>query len=137
MGSKPELKIIENKINLGYSIKWNDITYDKEQIILINIFIKIKRKLSKDNSFGCYPGEEINYPELIDEEAFDKAYKELGLHDIYAKNIYYEKNKPKMPKVIIETNFIMCEIIIKEKWYLLKVYIILMMILLRYIIMNI
>ena len=98
IGFKPELKIIENKINLGYSIKGNDIKDGKEQIILINIFITIKRKLSKDNCFDCYPGEEINCPELGDEEAFDKAYKELGLHDTYAKNIYCQKHKPKKPK---------------------------------------
>ena len=40
--------------------------------LLINIFITIKSQCSKDNSFDCYSDEEINYPELSGEEAFDK-----------------------------------------------------------------
>ena len=51
LGIKPELKILENKITLNYSIKGNDINYGKKQIILINIFITIKSQCSKDNSF--------------------------------------------------------------------------------------
>ena len=35
----------------------------------------IKSQCSKDNSFDCYFAKEINYPELSDEEAFDKVYK--------------------------------------------------------------
>ena len=97
MGFKPELKIIENKINLGYSIKGNDIKDGKEQIILMNIFITIKTQCPKDNCFDCYSSEEINYPELTDEEAFDKVYKEMGLRDTFVKNIYCQQHNPKMP----------------------------------------
>ena len=43
--------------------------------LLINIFITIKSQSSKDNSFDCYSAEEINYPELSDEEAFDRYTK--------------------------------------------------------------
>ena len=49
LGMKPELKILENKITLDYSIKGKDINYVKEQIILIKIFITIKSQCSKDN----------------------------------------------------------------------------------------
>ena len=98
MGFKPELKIRENKINLGYSIKGNDIKDGKEQIILMNIFITIKTQCPKDNCFDCYSSEEINYPELTDEEAFDKVYKEMGLRDTFVKNIYCQQHNPKMPK---------------------------------------
>ena len=34
LGIKPELKILENKITLDYSIKGNDINYGKEQITI-------------------------------------------------------------------------------------------------------
>ena len=81
--------------------------------------------------------EEINYPELSDEETFDKVYKKMSLRDTYIKNIYCNSIIQKCQKEIIETNYILWGIIIKEKWYLLMVCIICMNILLRYIIMNI
>ena len=98
IGFKPELKITENKITLDYSIKGKDINYGKEQIKLINIFITINSQCSKDNCFDCYSSEEINYPELSDEEAFDKVYKEMGLRDTFVKKIYSQQHNPKMPK---------------------------------------
>ena len=98
LGIKPELKILENKITLDFSIKGNDINYGKEQIILINIFIIIKSQCSKDNSFDCYSAEEINYPELSDEEAFDKVYKKMSLRDTYINKNYCQQHNPKMPK---------------------------------------
>ena len=98
LGIKPEIKLVENKISLDYSIKGSDITNGKEQIILINIFITIQNQCSKDNCFDCYSSEEINYPELSDKEAFDKVYKEMGLRDTFVKNVYCQQHNPKMPK---------------------------------------
>ena len=46
----------------------------------------------------CYSAEEINYPELSDEEAFDKVYKKMSLCGTYIKNIYCQQNNPKIPK---------------------------------------
>ena len=98
LGIKPELKLVENKISLDYSIKGRDIIIGKEQIILINVFITIQNQCSKDNCFDCYSNEEINYPELTEKEAFDKVYKEMGLRDTYVKNVYCQQHNPKMPK---------------------------------------
>ena len=98
LGIKPEIKLVENKISLDYSIKGSDITNGKEQIILINIFITIQNQCSKDNCFDCYSSEEINYPELSGKEAFDKVYEEMGLRDTFVKNVYCQQHNPKMPK---------------------------------------
>ena len=98
MGIKPEIKLVENKISLDYSIKGSNISNSKEQIILINIFITIKSQCSKDNCFDCYSSEEINYPELSEKEAFDKIFKEMGLRNTLVKNVYCQQHNPKMPK---------------------------------------
>ena len=95
---KTEIKFIENKINLDYSIKGNDIKKGNEHIIFINVFITIKNQCSKENCFDCYSNEEINYPELSEKEAFDKVYKEMGLRDTFVKKIYCQQHNPKMPK---------------------------------------
>ena len=58
---KNEIKLIENKINLDYSIKGYDITNEIHQAILINVFITINNIYSKKNCFDCYKTEEINY----------------------------------------------------------------------------
>ena len=58
--------------------------------------------LSEDDKTKCKKfetdGDEIKYPELSDKEAFDKAYKEMGLSDTEVKNVYCQKHSPKMPK---------------------------------------
>ena len=58
--------------------------------------------LSEDNKTKCKKfetdGDEINYPELSDKEAFDKVYKEMGLQDTEIKNIYCQIRSPEMPK---------------------------------------
>ena len=86
---KNEIKLIENKINLDCSIKGYDITNGIHQTILINVFITINNICSK-NSFDCYKTEEINYPELTDEEAFHKVFKEMGLGSTFIKGVYYQ-----------------------------------------------
>ena len=98
LGIKPEVIFVENKISLDSSVKGSSITNNKEQIILINIFITIKNQCSKDNCFDCYSSEEINYPELSEKEAFDKVFKEMGLRDTFVKNVYCQQHNPKMPK---------------------------------------
>ena len=58
--------------------------------------------LSEDNKTKCKKfetdGDDINYPELSDKEAFDKVYKEMGLQDTEIKNIYCQIRNPEMPK---------------------------------------
>ena len=93
---KNEIKLIENKINLDCSIKGYDITNGIHQTILINVFITINNICSK-NCFDCYKTEEINYPELTDEEAFHKVFKEMGLGSTFIKGVYYQHYSA-MPK---------------------------------------
>ena len=93
---KNEIKLIENKINLDCSIKGYDITNGIHQTILINVFITINNICSKD-CFDCYKTEEINYPELTDEEAFHKVFKEMGLGSTFIKGVYYQHYSA-MPK---------------------------------------
>ena len=93
---KNEIKLIENKINLDCSIKGYDITNGIHQTILINVFITINNICSKD-CFDCYKTEEINYPELTDEEAFHKVFKEMGLRSTFIKGVYYQHYSA-MPK---------------------------------------
>lgn len=40
--------------------------------------------------------DEINYPELSEKEAFDKVYKDMGLHDTHVEKIYYRQHNPIM-----------------------------------------
>jgi len=58
--------------------------------------------LSEDDKTKCKKfesdGDEIKYPELINKEAYNKAYKEMGLSDTGIKSIYYQKNNSKMSK---------------------------------------
>ena len=58
--------------------------------------------LSEDDKTKCKKfetdGDEINYPELSEKEAFDKVYKEMGLRDTEVKNIYCQIHNPEMPK---------------------------------------
>ena len=71
MSIENQLKFIENK-NLNYSIKGRDITAGYPQMTLITVNIIVNNKYPTDNCFDCYTNQEINYPELSDEEAFDK-----------------------------------------------------------------
>ena len=89
-----ELIFIENK-NLNYSIKGTDITTGYPHMTLITVIIKVNNKCPTDNCFDCYTNQEINYPELSDEEAFDKIFKEMNLFNTFVKGIYYS---PKMTK---------------------------------------
>ena len=89
-----ELKFIENK-NLNYSIKGTDITAGYPQMTLITVIIIVNNKCPTDNCFDCYTNQEINYPELSDEEAFDKIFKKMDLFATFVKGIYYN---PKMTK---------------------------------------
>ena len=43
-------------------------------------------------------GDDINYPEKSDKEAFEKVYKEMGLRDTFVENVYCQQHNPKMPK---------------------------------------
>ena len=95
---KNEVKIIENKVNLDSSLKGTNITIGNQQIILITVFITINNKCLTDNCFDCYTNQEINYPELSEEEAFHKTLYEtdpFDLHHTFLKDIYYN---PKMTK---------------------------------------
>ena len=99
--SKTEVKLIENKISLDYSIKGSFITNQrKEEIILITIYININKKCPKENCFECYTNEEINYPELTEKEAFNKIYKEMDLRNTFVKNVYCQNHNPEYPKGI-------------------------------------
>ena len=89
-----ELKFIENK-NLNYSIKGTDITAGYPQMTLITVIIIVNNKCPTDNCFDCYTNQEINYPELGDEEAFDKIFKEMNLFKTFVKGIYYNPNMTK------------------------------------------
>ena len=93
-----ELKFRENTIYLDNVIKGTDITFNDNQIILVNVFITINNICSKDNCFDCYINEEKNYRELSDKEAFDKVFKEMDLRNTIVENIYCQKHNPKMPK---------------------------------------
>ena len=95
---KNEINIIENKVNLDSSLKGTNITIGNQQIILITAFITINNKCPTDNCFDCYTNQEINYPELSEEEAFHKTFYEkdpFDLHHTFLKGIYYN---PKMTK---------------------------------------
>ena len=81
-----ELKFIENK-NLNYSIKGTDITAGYPQMTLITVIIIVNNKCPTDNCFDCYTNQEINYPELSDEEAFDKIFKEMNLFNTFVGSI--------------------------------------------------
>ena len=58
--------------------------------------------LSKDDKTQCKKfetdGGEINYPDLNDKEAFNKAFNEMGLRETFIKNVYCQKHNPKKPK---------------------------------------
>ena len=62
---------------------------------LITVIIIVNNKCAIDNCFDCYVNQEINYPKLSDEEAFDKIFKEMNLFHTFIKGIYYN---PKMTK---------------------------------------
>ena len=92
-----ELKFIENK-NLNYSIKGTDITTGYPHMTLITVIIQVNNKCPTDNCFDCYTNQEINYPELTDEEAFHKIFKEMYLCNTFVKGIYY------IPKLTKDNN---------------------------------
>ena len=74
-----EFTIIEHiyeKNNKNY--KYNNITLKFDEI---KLHLKCQRK-----------GDEINYPELSDEEAFDKVFREMDLRYISLKNVYKKYN---------------------------------------------
>ena len=58
--------------------------------------------LTQDEKTQCKKyetdGDDINYPELSDKQAFDKVYKKLGLRDTFVKGVYCQQHNPKMPK---------------------------------------
>ena len=89
-----ELKFIENK-NLNYSIKGTDITTGYPLMTLITVIIIVNNKCPTDNCFDCYTNHEINYPELTDEEAFHKIFKEMCLCNTFVKGIYYKSEMTK------------------------------------------
>ena len=66
-------------------------------------------------------GEQINYHELSDKEAFDIIFKEMELSETFVKNIYSQKYNPdpilsmRGKEVIIQSINVMFGIIIKEK----------------------
>ena len=95
---KNEVKIIENKVILDSSLKGTNIIIGNQQIKLITVFITINNKCPTDNCFDCYKNQEINYPELSEEEAFHKTFYEMDPFDLrvtYLKGIYYN---PKLTK---------------------------------------
>ena len=92
---KNEVKLIENKMTLNDLIKGTDIINGNQEIILITVLITINNKCLTSNCFDCYINQEINYPELSDEEAFDKIDNEIDIRRTYLKGIYYN---PKMTK---------------------------------------
>ena len=65
---------IYEKNNKNY--KYNNLTLQFDEI---KIYIKCQRR-----------GDDINYPELNDQEAFDKVFKEMELCDAFVKNIYWK-----------------------------------------------
>ena len=72
-----EFTIIDNiyeKDNKNYKYNNNTIKFDE-----IKLDIKCQRK-----------GDGINYPELIDKEAFDKVFKEMELCNTSLNNIYWK-----------------------------------------------
>ena len=95
---KNEVKIIENNVILDSSLKGTNIIIGNQQIKLITVFITINNKCPTDNCFDCYKNQEINYPELSEEEAFHKTFYEMDPFDLrvtYLKGIYYN---PKLTK---------------------------------------
>ena len=95
---KNEVKIIENNVILDSSLKGTNIIIGNQQIKLIIVFITINNKCPTDNCFDCYKNQEINYPELSEEEAFHKTFYEMDPFDLrvtYLKGIYYN---PKLTK---------------------------------------
>lgn len=93
-----EPKLLETSITLDYSIKGKHITKQStQQISLITVLLEVENQCSKDNCFECYADQVINYPELSEEEAFNKIYEELGLRDTFVKNIYCQQHNPKKP----------------------------------------
>ncbi len=77
-----EFTIIEHiyeKNNKNY--KYNNITLNFDEI---KLDIKCQRK-----------GDEINYPELSDKEAFDKVFREMDLRYYSLKNVYKKYNPEK------------------------------------------
>ena len=70
---------IYEKNNKNY--KYNNLTLSFDEI---KLDIKCQRK-----------GDEINYPELSDKEAFDKIFREMDLRDTNVKNIYKKYNPEK------------------------------------------
>ena len=56
--------------------------------------------ISEDDKTQCkkysIDDDEINYPELSEKEAFDKIYKEMGLHHTNVEKIYYRQHNPIM-----------------------------------------
>ena len=96
---KIEPQISENNISLDYTIKGTFISKQStEHITLITILLLVETKCSKDNCLECYVNERIKYPELNDEEAFKKVYKEMGLRDTFVEKIYCQQHNPEMPK---------------------------------------
>ena len=58
--------------------------------------------LTQDDKTKCQKfeddGDEINYPELSDKQAFDIVYKKLGLRDTFVEGVYCQQHNPDMPK---------------------------------------
>ena len=96
---KNEPQFIENSISLDYSIKGSYISkQSNDHITLITILLVVEKKCSKNNCLECYVSEEINYPQLSDEEAFEKVYKEMNLRETFVEKIYCQQHNPEIPK---------------------------------------